>query len=228
MGLEEKLQALERIYALYAQYTSKLPVACRKYCAHCCTCNVTMTSLEAINIFQSLSENERSVLRGTLTPQLGNKRYLPEITLNRMASLCANGEDPPEEAIDPNWGRCPLLEHMACPIYGVRPFGCRCLLSTRDCGETGYAVIDDYTVTVNYVFSQFIEHLDQNGVTGNLTDVLLSIDTAEGANTRLANPTAPGCHLIDNQPIPMLLIPPEHQKKIIPTVNALHSIITAS
>jgi len=26
----------------------------------------------------------------------------------------------------------------------------------------------------------------------------------------------------------MLLIPPEHQKKIIPTVNALHSIITAS
>lgn len=228
MGLKDKLLALNRIYGLYDQYTSKLHLACQKYCAHCCTCNVTVTSLEAINIHQALSENERAAIRRALAPQLARQRYLPEITLNRMAALCANGEDPPEETIEPDWGRCPLLDNLACPIYGVRPFGCRCLLSTRDCGETGYAVIDEYTVTVNYVFSQFIEHLDQNGVTGNLSDVLLSIDTEDGTYSLLSNSGGSGCHLIDNLPIPMLLIPPEHQTKIIPLVNELHSIITAA
>ena len=203
-------------------------MACRKYCAHCCTCNVTITSIEAVNIHQALSENDRKTIRGALAPQLEKQRYLPKITLNQMAAMCAQGEAPPEEIIDPAWGACPLLDQMACPIYAVRPFGCRCLLSTRDCGATGYAEIDDYTITVNYVFAQFIEHLDQEGRTGNLADMLIATDTAAEENPKKLKASAAGCHMIANRQIPMLLIPPSHQKDIIPLVEELHAIISTA
>ena len=228
MTLEKKLGALKRIYALYDQHTRHLQIACQKYCAHCCTCNVVMTSLEAANIYQALPETDRAAVRHTLAPRLAKNRYLPEITINRMAALCANGEAPPEEAIDPGWGSCPLLENMACPVYTVRPFGCRCLLSTRDCDATGYAEIDDYTITVNYLFSQFIEHLDQDGSTGNLTDMLLAADAENGKYPPDFKALPAGCHLIQNRPIPLLLIPPAHQKDIAALVDELHVIIAAA
>jgi len=228
MGLKQKLMALKRIYALYDQYTEDLEVACQKYCAYCCTCNVSITSLEAANIHQALTEKERAEIRRRLRLQLAKQRYIPKITLNRMAELCANREDPPEETIDPDWGACPLLDNMTCPIYEVRPFGCRCLLSTQNCGVTGYAVIDEYTVTVNYVFSQFIEHLDQNGATGNLADILLATPTESEADTPALNSLLSGYHWVDNRPIPILLIPPAHLEKISPLINELHSIISTA
>lgn len=228
MATKAKLAALERIYARYEEYSRQLRVACQKYCAHCCTCNVTMTSLEAVYIRQALSDAEWAAIRQKLTPQLEKIRYQPEITLNQMAGLCANSQDPPEEVIDPNWGACPLLEKKACPIYSVRPFGCRCLLSNRNCGTAGYAEIDAYTITVNYVFSQFIEHLDQSGTTANLTDILLMTDSANGAANSHIHARASGCHVIKNRRIPMLLVPPEHQRAITPLVNDLHVIVESA
>ena len=38
------------------------------------------------------------------------------------------------ETLDPSWGACPLLFNDACPIYTLRPFGCRCMVS--DMGMT--------------------------------------------------------------------------------------------
>src|SRR6056297_1227123 len=107
--LEEKIDALNRIYELYDRYTKTLTLACRKYCAHCCTCNVTLTSLEAANIFRSLSPARRAEIRRAVEPQISRKRYQPEITLNQMARCCINGEKLPDEQIDPAWGPCPLL-----------------------------------------------------------------------------------------------------------------------
>ena len=225
MTIEKKLSALDRIYARYDEYAREIEVACQKYCAHCCTCNVTLTSLEAVNILRGLSDNERAAVRQTLAPRLEKNRYHPGITINQMAALCASGDDPPEADNDPDWGACPLLEADACPIYPVRPFGCRCLLSIHKCGDAGYAEIDEYTISVNYVVSQFIEHLDQNGATGNLSDILL----ATAPETGKVNPTLPSaksvCHVIKNRPIPMLLVPPAHQRDIASIVNDLHAIV---
>ncbi|MDZ7833146.1 MAG: hypothetical protein U5L07_15460 [Desulfobacterales bacterium] len=228
MATEKKLLALERIYARYEEYTRQLRVACQKYCAHCCTCNVTMTSLEAAYIRKALSDAEWAAIRQRLAPQLEKIRYQPEITLNQMAGLCANSQEPPEEIIDPNWGACPLLEKKACPIYSVRPFGCRCLLSGRNCGDSGYAEIDAYTITVNYVFTQFIEHLDQSGKTGNLSDILMATDPETAAAGASIHDSAAGCHVIRNRAIPMLLVPPEHQRDIASIVNDLHAIVESA
>ena len=225
MTMEKKLAALDRIYARYDDYTRPLEVACQKYCAHCCTCNVTLTSLEAVYILRSLSDEGRADVRQNLAPQLEKNRYQPCITTNQMAALCASGDDPPEEANDPDWGACPLLEADACPIYSVRPFGCRCLLSTRNCGAAGYAEIDEYTITVNYVFTHFIEHLDQNGVTGNLSDILLATDPEAGTTDTATYGANSGCHVIKNRPIPMLLVPPAHQRAITSIINDLHAIV---
>jgi len=224
MVMKKKLAALERIYARYDEYTRELQVACQKYCAHCCTCNVTMTSLEAAYIREALTGAEWAAIRQRLAPQLEKIRYQPEITLNQMAGLCANSQEPPEEIIDPNWGACPLLEKNACPIYSARPFGCRCLFSSRNCGDAGYAEIDAYMITVNYVFSQFVEHLDQNGKTGNLSDILL----ATGAADASIHAEESGCHFIKNRAIPMLLVPPEHQRDIASIVNDLHAIVESA
>jgi hypothetical protein len=226
MALDKQLAALNRLYARYDQYTRKLQIACQKYCAHCCTCNVTITSLEAANILQSLSETERTALHRALVPQLDKKRYQPKITLNQMAAMCAQGEEPPEETIDPAWGSCALLDQMACPIYAFRPFGCRCLLSIFSCEETGYAEIDDFTITVNYVFAQFIEHLDQDGQTGNLADMLIAAGLAGRQYPFVPNALSHTGQTIPNRPIPVLLIPPSHQKDITALVEELHAIIS--
>jgi len=212
-----KLAALKQIYALYDAYTQSLSLACRKYCAHCCTCNVTLTRLEAAYICRGLSPEKQADLRRALAPQLEKKRYQPAITLNRMAELCMGGAELPEEEIDPAWGPCPLLTDKACPIYELRPFGCRCLLSTRNCGETGCAEIDDYTITVNYVFLQFIEHLEPDGFSGNFSDVLTAMETKP--------PESP---LLVNRPIPALLIPPAHQSRLKPLVDQLQAIVNSA
>ena len=43
--LGKKIAALDRIYAVYDGYCTTLDMACQKYCAHCCTTNVTLTTL---------------------------------------------------------------------------------------------------------------------------------------------------------------------------------------
>ncbi len=228
MELEKQLCALARIYELYEQYSRSLAVACRKHCAHCCTCNVSITTLEARYIRRALSARHLAALQRAMIPQLDAPRYQPQITINQMAQLYRTRQDPPEEVIDPEWGPCPLLENKACPIYDVRPFGCRCLLSTRVCDIDGYAQIDAYTITVNHVFSQFIEHLDQGGMSGNFSDVLLSTKPGGGHKEPPVKPEDHRCRLIANHPVPLLLIPPEHQAKAAPLVDQLHAIVSAS
>ena len=150
------------------------------------------------------------------------KRYQPRISTNQMAQKCIDGEDIPEENIDPAWGDCPLLDDRQCPVYMLRPFGCRCMMSRRDCARSGYADIDEFTLTVANLFNQFIEHLDTGGLSGNLIDVLLFLDDPENLKayqTGQNSLSTPG--LILNHPIPVLMIPPEHRKRIGPLLESL-------
>jgi len=211
------LKALDQLYALYDQFTGGRNIACRKFCADCCTCNVTLTSLEAARIMAGCDDEKKLNLIKKLEKTLEKPRFIPKITLNRIADICMQGSDPPDEDIDPAWGPCPLLADKACTIYDDRPFGCRCMTSFRKCSETGAADMDEFTLTVNQVFLQTIENLDKNGYFGNLSDIL-----AQTLAKEAAKPHPP--RLIRNSPLNALLITPEHREKIQPILVAIRSI----
>ena len=158
-----------------------------------------------------------------LNHQQKRKRFIPEITTNRMAAICISGDDPPDETIDPSWGPCPLLTENACPVYHIRPFGCRSMVSTKCCADTGAAEIDEFTITVAHAFLQYIEHVDQNGFSGNLSDVLAHAIHKESADSG-SQSILRQMPLIKNSPLSALLIPPEHRKKIEPILSALRAI----
>ena len=129
MDLYTKLDVLNQIYKIYDAATESLEVACQKYCSTCCTRNVTMTSLEGYKIADHLIENSKSELFKKIKAKSYKKRFQPKITTNKIADLCIQGKEIPDEEIDSSWGSCPLLINDECPIYMVRPFNCRCMVS---------------------------------------------------------------------------------------------------
>ena len=227
LNIYRRLAVLDQLYKIYDQFIDSLEIACKKYCADCCTCNVILTTLEARRIISALDNNVRQGMLEKLMKQLESRRFTPKITTNQLADICISGEDPPEEAPeesnDPSWGQCPLLDDDKCPIYDVRPFACRCMVSKHRCADTGVAEIDKFTITVSHVLQQYIEHIDQNGFSGNMADVLTHIMTNDipGINT---NSETTGTYLIKNTPLRVLMIPPEHRKKIEPILSALRAI----
>lgn len=218
--LFRQLAVLDQLYRIYDQFTASLPLACRKFCADCCTCNVAITTLEGRKILSGLDGDTRTPFMEKLKQQSGRPRFIPKFTTNRLADLCLAGEDPPEEAIDPTWGSCPLLTDDACPIYDTRPFACRCMVSTQRCGESGAADMDDVTLTVNHIFLQYIEHIDQNGYSGNFSDVLAHLHRHETGAAAAGLPDT----LIPNTPMTTLMIPPELREKIMPVLAAIQAI----
>ncbi len=224
MNIDQKLSALDQIYTLYNEVTATLPVACRKYCADCCTRNVTLTTLEG---FQLISHCDQSSLGhlASIKKNLKLPRFQPQITTNQLAQICASGQDPPEEQHDHSGMPCPLLENRQCHIYRVRPFGCRCMLSSQQCKDIGYANMGDFTLTVNHVFLQTIEHLDRPGFTGNLSDVLAAFSSSPFRQAYASgNPTDQPVNLIPNQPLKILFVPPAHRDRLQPILNKLHRI----
>lgn len=223
LNIYRRLAVLDQLYKIYDQFIDSLEIACKKYCADCCTCNVTLTTLEARRIISALDNNIRQGMLEKLMKQLATRRFIPKTTTNQLADICISGEDPPEEPIDPAWGQCPLLQDDKCPIYDVRPFACRCMVSKHRCADTGVAEIDKFTITVSHVLQQYIEHIDQNGFSGNMTDVLTHIMTNDVPGINTSSETTGTC-LIKNTPLRVLMIPPEHRKKIEPIMNALNAI----
>ena len=224
---DPRFKALDQLYAVYDQLTGGRPIACKQFCADCCTCNVTLTRLEAVRIIAALDEETKQAIEKKLKKQSATHRFIPRITINQLADICAQGGDPPEEEIDPAWGACPLLENNACPIYDVRPFGCRCMTSFQKCSDTGAADIDDFTITVNHIFLQTIEHMDKNGYFGNLADMLADVLAGDLTGEPVAPKINTGSNppfLIQNSPLSTLLIPPEHREKIQPIFTALRAI----
>jgi Fe-S-cluster containining protein len=218
-----QLAVLDQLYKIYDQFVGSLDIACEKFCADCCTCNVTMTTIEAQKIISALDLDTKKTMQDKLNQQMKKQRFIPKITTNQLADICLTDDDPPEEAIDPSWGPCPLLTGNACPVYELRPFGCRNMLSSKRCADTGIAEIDEFIITVNHVFLQYIEHIDQNGFSGNLSDVLAHTIFNESADTG-SRVTIRQTTLIKNYPLNALLVPPEHREKIEPIMSALRAI----
>jgi Fe-S-cluster containining protein len=225
MMLEKKIAALDRIYAAYDRFCATLDVACKKYCAHCCTSNVTLTTLEGYKIVDHLIADGRLDIIDGLKPMAAATRYQPQISTNRLAELYAAEARVPEEEMAAEWEECSLLAKSVCAIYDLRPFGCRCFISRKNCAETGYADIDEFTASVNTVFLQTIEHLDADGCSGNLIDVLQVMASEDNrrayAKDRLKCETN---GLIVNWSLKVLMIPPEHRTKMEPILQELRQI----
>ena len=225
MMITKKLAALERIYDIYDSFCTSLDVACEKTCAHCCTTNVTLTTLEAYKIVDHLSRAGGLDIIEGLKELTAIPRYQPQISTNRLAELYAAEAKVPEDEIVSESHECALLSENLCAIYSQRPFGCRCFVSRKNCAEAGYADIDDFTASVNTVFLQTIEHLDADGCSGNLIDVLQVM--ASGNNRQAYERGELKCEnngLIVNWSLKVLMIPPEHRSKMEPILEELRRI----
>jgi hypothetical protein len=101
------------------------------------------------------------------------------------------------------------------------------MVSEADCRDTGSAQMPPWVLTVNNVFLQAIEHLDQHGYSGNLSDMLLlALSGSEathqcGQNLSLKHEGL----FVKNEPIPCLMIPPEHRERMVPIVRNLSDLI---
>jgi len=225
VDITSKLKILDQIYAIYDKFTATLDPACQKYCDHCCTSGVTLTTLEGYKIIDSLASEAEKAISKKIQAASEIKRLRPQLTTNGLAQLCARGADPPQEEDNLDLPACPLLQDHQCPIYELRPYGCRCLVSRDNCGDKGFAEIDDFVLSVNTVFLQTIEHLDTSGCSGNLVDVLQAMSDekkraayASGALHCSAN------RLVINQPLEVLMIPPEQRAAMEPILQELRQI----
>ncbi len=212
---EKGIDILLAIYALHDHLTAQMDLACQAGCDLCCTRNVSVTTLEADLIAGHLAETGQQALLKKLAKAVDQLRFQPLTTTNTLAHLCRNGQAPPEETCDPAWRPCPLLKDSRCPIYAVRPFACRCMVSTSVCRPGGRAEMEDYRLSLHTVFMQFVEHADASGCTGNLIDML---PLPPAANRCLENGFVP------NHPIEMLLLPPEYQPRAREIVNELSAL----
>ncbi len=213
--IRRRLETLEKIYTLHDDLMEKLDLACRTGCDLCCTRNVSVTSLEAALIVRHLEKTGRSELLTKIESARNLLRFQPLTTTNTLAHLCRNGESPPKEDYDPAWRPCPLLTDNRCPIYAVRPFACRCMVSKSVCQPDGQAEIDDYLLTIHTVFLQFIEHADATGYSGNLIDMLVRSARTSGFENH---------GLVPNRPIEMLLLPPEYQARAREFITKLRAL----
>ena len=225
MTIEKKLDLLSSLYSLYDAFIEGWDTACQKHCVHCCTANVSITTLEGYFLIDNLNSDQRNNLKQELVKEDASGRFRPLVTTNRIAELCRNGEAIPEEALSSEIQKCPLLSQELCPVYLLRPFGCRCFVSRIPCGNSGVADVDDFILSVNTLFLQTIEHLDKNGCTGNLIDVLLRLLSAE--NRHAYQNDALQCRsadLIHNQSLSVLMVPPAHKERLQPMLAALNML----
>jgi hypothetical protein len=218
--IERKLKALRQVLSLYDELAGSLETACRPGCSRCCTDRVTLTTLEACALLETLPAAQ--IERLILSADARARRKI--LTINTLAELCAEGREPPA-ADDEAAGVCPLLAGDLCPIYALRPFNCRCFVSRVACAEQGYAEVDEATVAVNTLFLQTIEHIDAGGCTGYLPDVVAALADPERAQAyREGTLGCADCGLAPNRPLHVLVVPPEHRARIDPLVARLRKI----
>jgi hypothetical protein len=100
MNLDLRLAILKKIYRLYDNFFADLDIACKKYCAECCTLNVTITTLEGYLIADHMVANDLSDGFQKVQNAVSQKRFKPQTTTNRLSALCIQGKDLPEEKND--------------------------------------------------------------------------------------------------------------------------------
>jgi len=226
MYTEQRLPVVEQILNIFDEFANTLDVVCRRGCSVCCTRNVTMTTLEGYRIHTYIRETGQSHLESAVAAAMEAPRFQPLATLNKMAEICAAGGDPPEERVDPDWTPCPLLENDCCTVYPARPLACRVMVSREVCTPQGSAGMDEFTLTMSHLFTQYLEHVDFKGLTGNLSDVLtlLADDEARGSYAAEGSVDAGASTLLHNRPVRILMIPPENRQQVQPWLERLNAI----
>lgn len=225
MDITSKLIILDQIYSIYDGFAGSLDLACKKYCDHCCTAGVTLTTLEGYKIIKRLVAEAGTDVLQKIQSASETNHFRPRITTNRLARLCVDGIESPEELGSEYRQECPVLLDHQCPIYELRPFGCRCLVSRHHCGEKGYAEMDDFVLSVNTVFLQTIEHVDAEGCSGSLVDVIQAMSIEKNREAyRDGKLHCTGNGLIANQPLEVLMIPPGHRARIEPILQELRQV----
>ncbi len=219
--MEKRCDVLARIYLLHDEYTRGHGAVCEQGCASCCTCNVTMTSLEYAFVVDGMGEREKNQLAQKVVQGRRERRFQPEYTINNMAVRCLEGKEIPEEENDPSWGQCPLLHQGTCTIYEKRPLGCRMLISQVKCQEAGYARMPPFVLTLNNLFQQVVEHMDARGTFGNLTDMILWQAECTHKDALFPLPA----HILNNCRAPVFMVPPEHQEQIRPLMVKLSRLM---
>ncbi|WP_456473636.1 hypothetical protein [Desulfolithobacter sp.] len=168
------IDALEAVYRFHASLTERFGLVCVCGCVTCCTVNVTMTSLEA----DYLRRAEAPVLQEPKVDKLlrevaDRPHFMPSRTTNELANACLQRLDAPVETGKHGEGNCPLLDRSGCcMVYDHRPFGCRAMVSLERCVGQGEAVMPPFLFTLNLALCQVIEHLDRDGISGNMLDLL--------------------------------------------------------
>jgi hypothetical protein len=225
MEIDRKLKALDRIYAVYDEFIRTRETACQKHCHQCCSTHVTLTTLEAYKICATLPPGEREKMFRQVRAASALKRFQPAVTTNALAELCAKDEDLPAENEASADEECPLLTEELCSIYALRPFNCRCFISRTPCGEQGFADVDEAALAVNTLFLQTVEHVDADGCSGNLLDVLAVLASEENRKAYAGGALhCTGNGLIANRPMKVLMLPPEQRERIAPILNKLRAI----
>ncbi len=213
------LKALDAIYRHYDQTYPRTGLACHAGCASCCTRSVILTSIEACYILHGC-KSQPDLIGSRLSGAMDAPRFIPVLTTNRLAELCQADQDIPEEQLPQSGLFCPFLENDRCLIYALRPFACRCMTSVTQCSTTGFADQSDWMVSLNTLYLQVIEHLDNSGWSGNLIDLvhILSIHPGD------LNQSTPV--LVKNRPIGTVFIPPEYRSRMSPVFQELWAIIS--
>lgn len=226
MLLDEQIDALARIYHVLDDTLDSKALACHRGCSSCCTRNVTMTTLEGYRIITLLNQTKEMGLLERLSASAGESPFLPEFTINDLARRCAENDAISEKNQPSNREVCPLLLDDTCTIYAARPLACRTMVSTRDCRMTGYARMDSFMLSVSNVFLQFAEHIDPNGLTGNLADVLLYLSNAEKRHPYETGAVIAGAsNLLPNHSLTVLMVPPEHRRQMTLILKMLNPAI---
>jgi Fe-S-cluster containining protein len=229
MDTRTRLGILEKIYALHADYCGPFALACGPGCARCCTANVTLTTLEALRIVHHWRDQGRGAPLELLTAAARQPRFQPALTINRMAALCLQGAEVPDEAADPAVGPCPLLAADRCSIYPARPLACRAMVSRAACPQGGAADMPEAILGANHLLMQFIEALDLHGASANLTDALLFLlQPAQLAAYTSGMPITAAPPLTPHHAIPALMIPPELRTRLLPLARAVQDCIRRS
>ncbi len=221
MSIEKRLTILNQLYTLFEEEGQVVPKACEKGCAVCCTTNTTLTTLEGYNIAINMVQHQKGHLFDAIREDTGRTVYKPQTTLNEIAqkeedALEAESDEMASEAT------CPALENEVCPIYLVRPLACRGMVSKTRCQPGGFAEMNEITVVLHNLFAQYVEHLDAGGYTGNFSDVMLFMASAENRATYAAGGLAEvPAGMIPNHPLKTLMIPEEFRERVLPLLKKI-------
>ena len=168
-----KKAAYQTILAEFEQWGQQYARVCSMGCSACCTENVTITALEGERILAFVIDRG---MEQWLVERLRQPPHVarPRLTTNEFAHACINQRET-DPGANESLAACPLLEDEVCRIYPVRPFACRCFISTVRCSAIRPAQVDEHYLAASTAMLQLIEHLGQKEYWGNMVDVLLAL-----------------------------------------------------